>query len=73
MYIEVRVQWTKYKMLKNYKLLLFSQHPYCGEYNVVLALFNTNDDGTLVERWCDANCLVLIHNPNLPKSLNSAR
>ena len=34
---------------------------------------STNDDGTLVERWCNANSLTLIHDPTLPKSVNNAR
>ena len=34
---------------------------------------STNDDGTLVEIWCDANSLTLIQAPKLHKSFNSAR
>ena len=47
-----------------------------GDFNshsTELGYRSTNDDGTLVERWCDVNCLTLIHDPKLPKSFNSAR
>ena len=34
---------------------------------------STNDEGILVERWCDAYSLTLIHDTKLPMSFNSAR
>lgn len=47
-----------------------------GDFNshsTVWGYRTTNDDGTLVENWSDANRLVLIHDSKLPKSFNSAR
>ena len=44
-----------------------------NSHNTEWGYISTNDDGTLVERWCDANSLTLIHDPKLHKSFYSAR
>ena len=47
-----------------------------GEFNSHITEWgyrSTNDDGNLVERWCDENSLTLINDPKLARSFNNAR